>query len=109
MTNIRSLTQRLSFPGRRRAVAPLELHRLFWLRIWIGCTLLFLYAPIIVLVVFSFNDSKRNVVWRGFTLKYYEKAFANSELVLAFGNTLTIAVISTIISVILGSLAAVLL
>jgi len=71
----------------------------------------FLYAPIIVLIVFSFNDSRRggNILWKGFTTKYYGRAFANDELMLAFGNSITIAVVSTIISVILGALTAVVL
>ncbi|MDO9461240.1 MAG: ABC transporter permease, partial [Alphaproteobacteria bacterium] len=46
------------------------------------------------------------IVWHGFTLKYYEKAFANSDLMLALGNSLTIALISTVISTLLGTLAA---
>jgi len=72
---------------------------------------IFLYLPIIVLIVFSFNDSRRggNVIWKGFTTKYYEKAFGNEELLLAFGNSLTIAVTSTFASVLLGTLAAVFL
>lgn len=71
----------------------------------------FLYAPIIVLIIFSFNDSRRggNVVWRGFTTKYYEKAFGNESLMEAFANSLTIAVVSTIFAVLLGALTAVLL
>jgi spermidine/putrescine transport system permease protein len=79
------------------------------MRAWVGGTLLFLYAPLIVLMVFSFNDSKRNVVWKGFTLKYYEKALNNSSLVEALGNSLTIALFATIFSVILGALAGVML
>ncbi|MFV0475749.1 MAG: ABC transporter permease [Pikeienuella sp.] len=73
--------------------------------------LVFLYAPIMVLVVFSFNDSRRggNVVWRGFTTDYYVKAFNNASLVEAFVNSLTIAVISTVFAVILGAMTAVLL
>lgn len=71
----------------------------------------FLYAPIIVLIAFSFNDSSRggNVIWRGFTTDYYARAFANEELMLAFGNSLTIALVSTFFSVVLGTLAAVFL
>ncbi|MFT6302478.1 MAG: spermidine/putrescine transport system permease protein [Pseudomonadales bacterium] len=71
----------------------------------------FLYAPIIVLIVFSFNNSRRggNIVWKGFTTKYYTKAFGNEELMMAFANSLTIAVVSTIVSVILGALTAVVL
>lgn len=71
----------------------------------------FLYAPIIVLIIFSFNNSRRggNIIWRGFTTKYYSKAFGNEELMLAFGNSLTIAVASTIVSVMLGALTAIVL
>ena len=71
------------------------------MRGWVGATLLFLYAPLLVLMVFSFNDSKRNAVWKGFTFKYYEKAFANSSLVEAMVNSLTIALLATVISVVL--------
>lgn len=72
---------------------------------------IFLYAPIIVLIVFSFNDSRRggNVIWRGFTTDYYVKAFNNASLVEAFVNSIAIAVISTIFAVILGAMTAVLL
>ncbi len=72
---------------------------------------IFLYAPIIVLVVFSFNDSRRggNVIWRGFTTDYYVKAFNNASLVEAFVNSIAIALISTIFAVILGAMTAVLL
>ncbi|MEM7178407.1 MAG: ABC transporter permease [Pseudomonadota bacterium] len=74
-------------------------------------TTIFLYAPIIVLIIFSFNNSRRggNVIWKGFTTKYYEKAFANDSLVEAFTNSLTIAVISTLFAVLLGALTAVVL
>ena len=69
----------------------------------------FLYAPIVVLIVFSFNDSRRggNVVWRGFTTDYYAKAIANESLVEAFVNSLMIAAISTALAVLLGALTAV--
>jgi len=70
---------------------------------------IFLYAPLLTLMAFSFNDSKRNIVWKGFTLKYYDKVLHNDSLIAAFGNSLTIAAISTLISVILGAMAALLL
>jgi len=60
-------------------------------------------------MIFSFNDSRRNIVWNGFTLKYYEKVFQNESLIQAFVNSLTIAFFTTIFSVILGALAAVML
>ncbi len=72
---------------------------------------IFLYAPIIVLIVFSFNDSRRggNIVWRGFTTDYYVKAWNNASLIEAFANSITIAVISTIFATVLGAMTAVLL
>ncbi|MEZ5930498.1 MAG: ABC transporter permease [Alphaproteobacteria bacterium] len=85
---------------------PLDYHRKLWLRLWMAATFLFLYAPIIILIVFSFNDSKRNIVWRGFTLDYYAKAFANSSLIEAFTNSLVIAVVATVISTVIGALIA---
>jgi spermidine/putrescine transport system permease protein len=94
---------------KRAPIAPLEYTRTLWMRTWVGATLLFLYAPLIVLIIFSFNDSKRNVMWKGFTLKYYEKALNNSSLVEALVNSLTIALLATIVSVILGALAGVML
>ncbi len=93
----------------RSPVAPLEYTRKLWMRSWVALTMLFLYAPLIVLMIFSFNDSKRNVVWKGFTLKYYEKALDNSSLVEALVNSLTIAFLATVFSLILGALAAVML
>ena len=89
--------------------APLEYSRTLWMRLWVGAVMLFLYAPLIVLVIFSFNDSKRNVVWRGFTTKYYEKALGNDQLVEALVNSLTIAALATLASLVLGTLAAVML
>ena len=68
-----------------------------------------LYAPIVTLVAFSFNDSKRNIVWHGFTTKYYWKALENDSLISAFINSLTIAVVNMIVGVILGVAAAILL
>lgn len=68
---------------------------------------MFLYVPIIVLIAFSFNDSKLNAVWTGFTLKWYKSLAHNTGILEAVKNSLIIAVISTIISVMLGTLAAV--
>ena len=96
-------------PFARTPIAPLEYSRTLWMRLWVGAVMLFLYAPLIVLVIFSFNDSKRNVVWRGFTTKYYEKALGNDQLVEALLNSLTIAALATIASLALGAVAAVML
>ncbi len=94
---------------KRTAQGPLDYHRRLWLRLLVGVTLLVIYAPIITLIVFSFNDSKRNIVWRGFTTKYYWKAWNNDSLFEAFINSLTIATVSTAISTILGTMIALLL
>ena len=93
----------------RTPIAPLEYSRTLWMRLWVGAVMVFLYAPLIVLMIFSFNDSKRNVVWRGFTLKYYDKALNNDVLVEALVNSLTIAALATLISLVLGAISAVLL
>ncbi|WP_347717935.1 ABC transporter permease [Sphingomonas sp.] len=93
----------------RIPIAPLEYSRRLWLRSWVGAVALFLYAPLVFLIVFSFNDSKANLVWKGFTLKYYAKVFHNESLMTALGNSLTIAFLATIVSLVLGALAAVLL
>jgi spermidine/putrescine transport system permease protein len=92
--------------GRASRAGPLDYHRKLWLRLWMAATFAFLYAPIVILVIFSFNDSKRNIVWRGFTLDYYEKAFGNDTLIEAFTNSLVIALVSTVISTVLGALIA---
>lgn len=94
---------------RREPLGPLDYSRRLSLRLTFLLTLLFLYAPILTLIAFSFNDSRRNIVWRGFTLKYYEKALNNDGLIEAFVNSLTIAFISTLIAVLLGAMVAVLL
>ncbi|EDP63115.1 binding-protein-dependent transport systems inner membrane component [alpha proteobacterium BAL199] len=90
-------------------VGPLDYARRTWVRLMLMVVFVFLYAPIVTLIAFSFNDSRRNIVWQGFTLDYYGKALRNDSLIEAFGNSLTIALASTIISIILGALVAVLL
>lgn len=91
--------------GRERA-GPLEYSRKLWLRLWLAATFVFLYAPIAILILFSFNDSRRNIVWQGFTLDYYERAWGNASLIEAFANSLMIALISTTLSTAIGALLA---
>ena len=88
---------------------PLEYLRRWQMQAWLGAVAVFLYAPLIALMAFSFNDSKRNIVWKGFTLKYYDKLFNDSALLEAFGNSLTIAAVSTVVSLFLGAAAALVL
>ena len=93
----------------KNPIAPLDYARRWWMRLTLLGVFVFLYAPIVTLVAFSFNNSRRNIVWRGFTFKYYEKAWNNDSLFEAFTNSLTIAFVSTLISTVLGALVAVLL
>ena len=67
---------------------------------------LFLFLPICVLIIFSFNTSRLNIMFEGFTLRWYSELFKNSMLLDAFGNTLMVAVISTLVSVIVGTISA---
>ena len=76
-------------------------------KIYNGLIFLFLYAPIIVLVIFSFNDSKSRVVWNGFSLRWYEELFQDEEILSALGVTLSIAIIATVVSTLIGTLAAI--
>jgi len=65
----------------------------------------FLYAPMILLIIFSFNESKLNAVWRGFTLVWYVRLSKNVYILNAFKNSLAIAVVATAVSTIIGTLA----
>jgi spermidine/putrescine transport system permease protein len=88
---------------------PLEYLRRWQMQAWLAAVGIFLYAPLIALMAFSFNDSRRNIVWKGFTLKYYEKALNNDGLIEAFANSLTIAALCTVLSVALGAMVALVL
>lgn len=74
---------------------------------WGGMGYLFLYIPLVILILYSFNDSRVNVGWVGFTLKWYKVLFTDKQLIIAALNSLVIAIISSIISVVLGTLAGV--
>lgn len=79
-----------------------------WLsKTYVGVIMTFMYAPIAVLIVFSFNQSKSRGAWTGFTLDWYKKLFTNEMIISSLMNTLVIAVISSIIATILGTLAAI--
>lgn len=67
----------------------------------------FLYLPLLVLITYSFNDSRVNVGWVGFTLKWYKVLFHDTQLMDAAINSVIIALIASTISVILGTLAGV--
>ena len=78
-------------------------------RIYTVLIFLFLYAPIIVLIVFSFNDSATmsRSVWSGFTMDWYGRLFQDRMLLDALKNTLLIALVSALVSTVLGTAAAI--
>ncbi|MDF2905795.1 MAG: putative rane protein [Herbinix sp.] len=79
----------------------------FLSRFYIGIILLFLYAPIIILVVLSFNASKSRAKWGGFTFKWYAELLQNEDIMAALSTTLIIAFSSAFIATILGTAAAI--
>ncbi|MEG1747159.1 MAG: ABC transporter permease [Oscillospiraceae bacterium] len=68
---------------------------------------LFLYAPIFVLIVFSFNATKSRTVWAGFTLDWYGKLFQNTRIMDALTTTLLVSVLAAVIATLLGTMAAI--
>ena len=75
-----------------------------WLTAFTLATYAFLFAPIVVLIVFSFNESRRNFVWLGFTTDWYPRLLSNHNLIDALWVTLQVAAIAVVGSTILGSL-----
>jgi spermidine/putrescine transport system permease protein len=65
----------------------------------------FLYAPLVVVVAYSFNDSRLNAEWVGFTLDWYRKLFSNGEMLLAARNSLVIGLVTSAVSTVLGTMA----
>lgn len=76
-------------------------------RFYLFIIFLFLYTPIITLMVFSFNNSKTMGKWSGFTLKWYEQLFNNQRLMSALYYTILIAFLASVISTIVGTISAI--
>ena len=81
---------------------PSKLNRFF-----MALVFLFLYAPIFVLIVFSFNNSKSRTVWQGFTLNWYAELFRDSSIMSALSTTLMVSLLATLIATVVGTLASV--
>ena len=79
----------------------------FLSRLYLAFIFILLYAPIAVLIIFSFNNSKTRAKWGGWTLKWYFAMFRDQAIMSALRNTLTIAVLSALISTLLGLTAAI--
>ncbi len=78
-----------------------------WLnRFFMVLVFLFLYAPIFVLIVFSFNDSQSRTVWQGFTLRWYAELFRDRQIMSALSTTLLVSLLATLIATAAGTMAA---
>ena len=75
--------------------------------IWITLLMLFLYAPILIMIALSFNASVSRSQWTGFTLEWYVKLFNDPAILGALKTTIEVAVVATIISTIIGTLGAI--
>ena len=73
----------------------------------LALTLLFFYLPILYIIIFSFNDSRSLTRFSGFSLRWYEKMFADSTMMEAVFYTVVIAVIATIVSTVAGTITAI--
>lgn len=76
-------------------------------KIYIALIFIFLYAPIITLIVLSFNASKTRAKWGGFTFKWYLSLFENEAILQALWNTLAIALLSALFATIIGTIACI--
>lgn len=76
-------------------------------RVCMILALIFMYAPILVLIVFSFNNSKSRTVWTGFSLHWYTDLFSDTRILNSLATTLEVSLLAMIVSTILGTAAAV--
>ncbi len=81
--------------------------RSFGRNLFIGIMLLFMYAPIIVLIVYSFNLSKTMASWGGFSLNWYEALFKDRDIMAALEVTVSVAVLSSLCATLIGTAAAI--
>lgn len=79
----------------------------FFSKFYFYIVLLFLYAPILTLVAFSFNNAKSRGRWGGFSLHWYESLFNNSAMMDALGTTIAVAVIAALVSTVIGTVSAI--
>lgn len=75
-------------------------------KLYLYLILVFLYAPIIIMIIYSFNESKYRV-WTGFSFKWYIELFQDGQIMAALSNTLLVAVVASVLSTIFGTIAAI--
>jgi spermidine/putrescine transport system permease protein len=75
--------------------------------LWVAAAIgyAFLYVPLVIVIVYSFNDSRLNAEWVGFTLDWYDKLFHNEEMLTAAANSLFIALVASAVATVLGTMA----
>lgn len=78
----------------------------WWIKIFAILVYAYIYLPIIILIIFSFNSQKLNIKWENFSLHWYKILINDQDVILATRNTLIVAVVSTIVSTVIGTLAA---
>lgn len=105
------MTAELTLPAAAPLAAPRRRRRLdkagVALGVFVALVLLFLYLPVVVLIIFSFNDNiVTTLPLRGFTLGWYEKLFANSDMMAAIGNSFYVATFATLLTLLIGVPAA---
>ena len=74
---------------------------------YVGLIMAFLYAPIVLLILYSFNDSKSRANWGGFTLRWYKELLTDRTIMAALGTTLSIGLLAALISTLLGTAGAI--
>ena len=84
-----------------------QLIRRVWQDFYLVFIMAFLYAPIVTMMVLSFNASKSRTQWGGFTLSWYTQMFASRNIINALHNTLLIAFLSALIATVIGTAAAI--
>jgi len=77
-----------------------------WLRLYAALAFAYIYLPILILIVFSFNTQKLNVRWEGFTFNWYTVLFQDQNVLQATRNTLIVASITTLVATVIGTMAA---
>ncbi len=75
-------------------------------KLYLYLILVFLYAPIIIMIIYSFNESKYRV-WTGFSFKWYIELFQDGQIMAALSNTLLVAIVASVLSTIFGTVAAI--
>ncbi len=76
-------------------------------KIFAALTYVFLYAPIVVLIIFSFNSTKSRTIWSGFTLNWYKELFSDSLIMSSLQTTITVSVIASVAAAVIGTFAAI--